>query len=74
MLKSGVRKHGRALKWMALCVVLAVGPLPPTSTSRPPDIHVMNAPRPFPFFFAGSSAPVYYCEANEGKTGVTQAR
>ena len=28
----------------------AVGPLPPTSTSRPP--HVMNVPRPSSFFFA----------------------
>ena len=28
-LKSGARKRGRALEWMVLCVVLAVGPLPP---------------------------------------------
>ena len=52
-LRSGVRKRGRALERMVLCVVLAVGPLPgpPTSTLRLPDvIHVMNAPRPSPFF------------------------
>ena len=29
-------KCGRALEWMVLCVVLAVGPLPPMSTSHPP--------------------------------------
>ena len=52
MLKSGARKRGRALERMVLCVVLAVGPLPPMSTSRPPDvIHVMNAPTPSPFYF-----------------------
>ena len=29
------------------------GPLPPTSTSRPPDvIHVVSVPRPSPFFAA----------------------
>ena len=28
-LRCGARKRGRALKWMVLCVVLAVGPLPP---------------------------------------------
>ena len=52
-LRSGVRKQGRTLERMVLCVVLAVGPLPPlTSTSRPPDvIHMMNAPRPSPFKF-----------------------
>ena len=34
---------------MVLCVVLAVGPSPPTSTSRLPDvIHVMNALGPSP--------------------------
>ena len=27
-LRSGVRKHGRALERMVLCIVLAVGPLP----------------------------------------------
>ena len=53
------------------CVLFwQLGPSP----LRPPDIiHVMNAPRPFPFF-ARSSAPVYYCEANEGKTGEARAR
>ena len=49
-LRSGVQKCGRALKRIVLCVVLAVGLPPPTSTSRPPDvIHMMNAPRPSPF-------------------------
>ena len=38
-------------KWMIQCDVFAVGPLPPISTSRPPDvIYVMKAPRPSPFF------------------------
>ena len=42
---------------MVLCVVLAVGPLPPTSTSCPPDvIHVINAPR-LSLFFAGLPLP-----------------
>ena len=49
-LRSGAQKHSGALEWMVLCVVLAVGPLPPTSTSRPPDvIHMMTVPRPFLF-------------------------
>ena len=47
---------------MVLCIVLAVGP-PPMSTSCPPDvIHVMNVPRPSPFNFHQSSNFVYYCE------------
>ena len=53
--------------------VLAVGSLPLTSTSYPPDvIHVKNAPRPSPFFFffCWSSALVYYCERKwKVKTG-----
>ena len=42
-------KHSRVLERMVLCIVLAVGSLPPyvhlVSTTRPPEvIHVMNAP------------------------------
>ena len=41
-----------------------LGPSPPTSTSRPPDIiHVMNAPRPSPFF-AGLPLPCIIVNAN----------
>ena len=45
MLRSGVQNFGKVLKRMIQCVVLAVGPLPPASTSRPPNvIYMMNAP------------------------------
>ena len=51
---------------MVLCVVLTVGPLPPMSTSRPPDvIHVMNAPRPSPFLiFVNLLIPCSIVNAN----------
>ena len=64
---SEVQYCGRALELTIQSVVFAVGPLPLTSTSRPPRIHrtsvthVMNETRPSPLF-AVSSASVYYTE------------
>ena len=52
---------------MIQCVVLAVGPLPPYVHLASTDVvHVMNAPRPSPFF---TGAPVYYCERKRGRPG-----
>ena len=56
----------RALECMIQCIVFAVGPLPLTSFSCPPHVHLMSLtwwmrqglPR-----FSHSSAPVYYTES-----------
>ena len=61
MLRSGVRKCNKAPEQMILCVVLAVGPLPPyvhlASTRRHSCDECYHA---FPIF--RWSSPVYYCE------------
>ena len=51
------------MKSSTLFHVFDGGPLPPTSTSRPPDIiHVIGVPRPSPGFFLRSSVAVHYTE------------
>ena len=51
-------------------IVLAVGPLPPTSTLGPHDIiHVMDAPRPSPFF-AGLQLLCTIVNANQNGGGL----
>ena len=56
------------LKWMIQCVVLAVGSLPPTSTSHPPDVvQVMNVPRPSPFF---AGLPLLFIIVNGNRGGL----
>ena len=67
---SGVQNCDRALKQMIQCVVLAVGPFPPTSTSRLLDvIYVMNATRP-----SLSSTAVCYCEHKQRGLGTRLLR
>ena len=42
---------------------MKLGPSPPTSTSRPPDIiHVIGVSRPSPFMFCHSSTSMCYTE------------
>ena len=58
---------------MSACMgAIQVGPLPLTSLSRPPDVtHVMNAPRPSPFFFCTLPLPCIILNANRRtKNGV----
>ena len=65
MLRSGVQCWITVLERVILCVVFAVGPLPPMSTSHPPDvIHVINAPSPL-VFFAGLPLPCIIMNTNE---------
>ena len=49
-LRSGVRNAVECSNEWSCALFWQLGPSPPTSTSRPPDvIHVMNAPRPSVF-------------------------
>ena len=58
-------QHTFASVWV--CTYLQLSPSP-TSTSHPPDdiIHVMNAPRPSPFF-AALSLPYIKCKQKSKK-------
>ena len=55
---------------MIQCVVFAVGPLPFTSFTRPPDVtHVMDETRPSPFFALFRFRVLYWTQTEEQKTG-----
>ena len=65
-LPSGVRNCNRALERMIQCIVLSVGPLPPTS--NPPRIHLTS----FTWWMLPGlphSSPAVYCEHKRGRPG-----